>query len=135
MRMTYESSSPANATLGASIVNASGGAAAVRSGGLVDHHAGKSGEKMPRLSLSPGTSHRPPTRAGSIGMRTSPVGGANESATEASAGAGPQSPYVARPTIASPSRRSSAPEGALSGPSTTHRALSVVFSSDVATIA
>jgi hypothetical protein len=106
----------------------------VGSGGFVDHHPGARGEKMLRPRRSPGASHRPPTRIGCIGMRTSPVEATNVSVTDPSSGAGTQSPYVARLMIASPPRRSSAPDGALSGPSTTQLALSLAFSSVVATI-
>lgn len=91
MRTTYDSVSPANATLGASIANANGDGTGVRIGGWIVHQAGARGEKMPSLSGIPGESHRPPTRAGVIGMCTSPVG-LNVSVTDANTGAGPQSP-------------------------------------------
>src|SRR5437868_3122624 len=124
MRTTYDSVSPANATRGASIVNASRAGGGVLSGGSVGHGAGASGKKMPSPSDMPGASQRPPTRESGIGMRRSPVGGANVIFADASAGAGPQSPYVASPIIAWPASRSSGPDGALFGPRTAQRALS-----------
>src|SRR5256885_1008215 len=60
MRTTYASVSPANATRGASIVNASRAGGGVLSGDSVGHGAGASGKKMPSPSDMPGTSHRPP---------------------------------------------------------------------------
>jgi hypothetical protein len=89
---------------------------------------------MPRPRRSSGTSQRPPTLAGAIRMTTWFVGSENVSATAARRGAGPQSPYVASPTRASPGRRGEPATGSVEALTTTQREFIAAASTLVATI-